>query len=502
MTRIAIAGFQHETNTFGVTKTGLREFEIADSWPGLLTGAEVIPGTRGINLPIAGFAAEAMARELSLEPILWCAAEPAAEVTDAAFDEISARIISGLVGAGHLDGIYLDLHGAMVTESHQDGEGELLRRIRAALGDEVPIAVSLDLHANLTGAILRHATTVAIFRTYPHLDMAATGARCVGQLIAAIEGYRPHKAMRRIPFLIPLHAQFTGQDPCAALYHRVAMIERFPSERAEFAMGFPAADIRDAGAAVIAFAPTQERANEIVGDLADAVSAAEAELVTPLFTPDEAVREAEMRAADKPVVIGDVQDNPGAGATSDTTGLLHALARHARGPALLGLMADSEIAKQAHLAGKGTVISGTLGGKMGRPDPGPYEGRFLVETISQGRVAYTGEMYGGGVAELGPSTALKLLDVPGEIRVAVTSQRSQCLDLALFRGLGLEPLDARIICVKSTVHFRADFDPIASDVLYAAAPGVNLCQLAEIPYRRLREGVRLGPLGPNFSLAL
>ncbi|MEM8790485.1 MAG: M81 family metallopeptidase [Pseudomonadota bacterium] len=501
MTRVAIAGFQHETNTFAAQKTDLRAFEVADSWPGLLARNAVVTGTRGLNLPIAGFAARAASQgDLTLFPVLWCAAEPASYVSDAAFDEIARRIVRGIEAALPLDGIYLDLHGAMVTESHEDGEGELLRRIRRAVGDQVPIAVSLDLHANMTEAILRFATTVAVFRTYPHLDMAGTGARAFDHLMAAIDGERPRKALRQLPFLIPLHAQFTGAEPCLSLYRAVEVAGQAPGEWAEFAMGFPAADIHDAGPAVLAFAAREERAEEIAAGLAAEIMAAEPSFDTRLYTPEEVVLEAG-HGAGGPVVIGDVQDNPGAGATSDTTGLLHALAAGTRGRALLGLLADAEVAGKAQAAGVGGVFSAALGSKTGPTEPGPYVGRFEVEAVSDGRVRYTGEIYGGGIAELGPSAALRLLDIPGDVRVVVTSNRSQCLDLALFRHFGLEPEAFDIVCVKSTVHFRADFDPIAARVLYAAAPGLNVCRLEEIPYRHLRVGMRLGPLGPAFDLA-
>ena len=216
MLRIAIAGFQHETNTFGTVKAGIEEFEVADSWPGLLTGTSIISGTEGMNLPVAGFVDAALSDpEIELVPVLWCAAEPSAHVEDDTFEQITALIIDGICGAGTLHGIYLDLHGAMVTETHEDGEGELLRRVRAAVGDEVPVAVSLDLHANITNEMVEHASTLAIYRTYPHLDMAATGARSFAQLRSQIAGASYEKSFRQVPFLIPLSASTRVQNRAA-----------------------------------------------------------------------------------------------------------------------------------------------------------------------------------------------------------------------------------------------------------------------------------------------
>ena len=495
--RIAAAGFQHETNTFGVTKATFRDFEIADSWPGLLRDDQVVSGTHGINLPIAGFCDAALAAcDIDLVPVLWASAEPSAHVTDDAFDRIAAMVIDGL--PDRLDGLYLDLHGAMVTESYDDGEGELLRRIRAVVGPDLPIALSLDLHANVTARMVKLATSICIFRTYPHLDMAATGARCVPMLRDQIAGSIPTKAFRQGPFVIPLNAQYTGTDPCKALYAAINTVV-LPGESADIALGFTAADIADMGPSVVAYAPSQARADDVADALLAKMIDKEHDFDVRLLTPSQAVQAAMASTSDQPVIIADVQDNAGAGATSDTTGMLKALIAGKAQGALLGLLADPEVAAQAHQAGKGARISSALGGKSGLADDSPVQAVFLVETLSDGQCAFTGQMYGGGIAVLGPSAVLRV-DAPGtDIRVVVTSTRSQCLDLGLFTHFGLNPAQARIVVVKSTVHFRADFEPIAAQVLNAAAPGVFPCDLTKNDYRNLRPGLRVGPGGPVFG---
>ncbi|MEL6478809.1 MAG: M81 family metallopeptidase [Pseudomonadota bacterium] len=496
--RVAIAGFQHETNTFAPFKAGLDAFQRADSWPGLLRGDEILSVTRGLNLPIAGFAEGASnLPDLSLIPLIWCAAEPSGPVTSNAFDRIAGEIIQGLREAGPLDGLYLDLHGAMVSETETDGEGALLSRIRAAIGNDLPIAISLDLHANISPLMVEMATVMAVFRTYPHLDMAETGARCLPLLCQALAGWRPAKAFRRAPFLIPLHAQYTGQDPARGLYARAAQCDGV-RRSVELALGFTAADIPDTGPAVIAYADSQDMADRDAARLMEALQAVEAAFDAPLLSPEEAVRLAMSAASDRPVVLADVQDNPGAGASSDTTGLLRALIEAGARGALLGLLHDPEMAARAHRAGIGSVIEGALGGKSGQPGQRPYHGRFHVERLGDGICAYTGAMYGGGEAILGPTAVLRPVDPVAEVQIMVTSERSQCLDLALFTNLGLDPKAAQIVCVKSTVHYRADFEPIAGQVLSVAAPGGFSCRLEEIPYRRLRPGLRL-PGGQTLS---
>jgi len=496
MTRIAIAGFQHETNTFASGRAGLAEFEMADSWPALLIGTEVIEGTRGMNLPIAGFAAAAAeVPGIALLPILWCAAEPSGPVTDDAFETIAGRIVEGVRRACPVDAVYLDLHGAMVTESFEDGEGALLHRLCELVGPELPIVVSLDLHANLTADMVRHASAICIYRTYPHLDMAETGARAFAALQAQLKGQRPAKAFRQVPYLVPAHAQHTGSDPARGLYAGLNRISRGPSTYAELALGFTAADIADAGSAIVAYAPSESEANRMADAILADMLAAEPRFDCTLLSPDAAVARALAAPPGRPVVIADVQDNPGAGGAADTTGLLRALVDQGATGAILGLMHDPVLAEAAHRAGAGAVITGAMGGRSGVAGDKPFAGQFRVETLSDGQCRYTGEMYGGGVATLGPSAVLRVTDSSSDVRVVITSIRNQCLDRAQFTHFGLQPEAARIVCVKSTAHFRADFEPLAHEVLLMEAPGAFPCVVGDIPYRRLRAGVRLGPLG-------
>lgn len=494
MPRIAIVGFQHETNTFGVTKAHFRDFEEADAWPGLLIGDNVISGTAGINLPSAGFIEAARINpDIELVPILWCSAEPCSHVTDDAFEQIAKMILDGLQNAGRLDGIYLDLHGAMVTERFEDGEGELLSRIRSKVGNDLPLAVSLDLHANITVNMVRHASSITIFRTYPHLDMAETGKRAYRLLQRHLRGEHIFRAFRQAPFLIPLQAQYTGASPCRELYGNLDDIVHHPVISADIAMGFSAADIYDLGPSVVSYATDQRTADIVADSLIEEIIAAEPNFDCEMMSSTEAVRTAKSLEAPGPVVIADVQDNPGAGGTSDTTGILTSLAEGSAKGALIGLLNDPEIAALAHRRGVGASFEAELGGKSGLPGQTPFKAHFQVEALSDGKFAFTGEMYRGAMAEIGPATVLRVLAEGTDIQIAVGSKRCQCLDQAIFTHIGLCPLKARIIVVKSTVHFRADFQALASAILVAEAPGAFPCRLDQVPYRRLRAGVRVVP---------
>ncbi len=478
--RIVIAGFQHETNCFGVTKAGLHEFEMADSWPGMLHGTQVVSETIGMNLPIAGFAKTAVAAGFEVVPILWCAAEPSAHVTDHAFETICGMLLDGLKDAGHIDGVYLDLHGAMVTESLADGEGEILRRVREIVGSNTPVVASLDLHANISAEMVEYADYLSIFRTYPHLDMAETGTRCVTVLQRLIAGETLYKAFQPVPYLIPLHAQHTG----SALFNEIyQMPARFEQQEilAEIALGFTAADFPDTGPSCVVYASTAEKAAAVAEEIVTLFMSREADLDCSMLSLEEAVSTCRQRR-EKPIVLADVQDNAGAGGASDTTGLLAALIDGGTKNVLMGLFHDPESAKQAHEVGEGALVELALGAKSDLADQIPVIAEFEVLALGDGTCRYTGEMYGGGVATLGKTAALRLVGQEAEIDLVVTSLRNQCLDRAHFTHIGLNPESYSVICVKSTAHFRADFEPIAGDVFAVSSPGVFLCDLKKIPY--------------------
>lgn len=498
MTRIAIAGFQHETNSFGTGRAGMAEYEMADSWPPLLMGEAVVSGTRGLNLPIAGAARAAESAGIDLHPILWASAEPSGPVTDDAFETIAAQILNGVAACEPLDGLYLDLHGAMITDSHDDGEGALLSRIRDRFGPNLPIAISLDMHANVSRNMVDLADHVSIFRTYPHLDMAETGGRAVRQLTRLIDGARSVRAFRQLPYIIPMHAQFTGDGAMKRLYD-AAVAASDSTVQVELAVGFPSGDTAECGPSIIAHGPDQARADAAADALLAKAQDEESRFDCHLPTAAEAVAQALSMPRGKPVTIADVQDNPGGGTSSDTTGLLRALVAAKADDALLGVMHDPTAAAAAHRLGIGTEFDAPLGGRSGVTGDAPFRGRFRVDALSDGRVTYEGEMYGGGVAEIGPTAVLRVVAPDTDIRVVVSSVRNQCLDRGYFRHIGLVPEKARILAVKSTVHYRADFEPISQAVISAGTPGSLNCDIKAIPYQNLRPGVRLGPLGPVFG---
>jgi len=495
--RIAIGGFQHETNTFAPSKATWEDFVQGGGWPAMVSGEAIFAAVCGANIPIAGFIAEAKTRNHILIPSTWCAASPSAQVTKEAYERIAGMIIGGIRKAVPVDAVYLDLHGAMVTEHLDDGEGELLRRVREVVGNEIPVVASLDLHANITEQMVRRADVLISYRTYPHLDMAETGARVFAFLQRRFDGLpRQKAALRPIPFLIPVCWQSTDIEPARGLYEQLRKLESDAMPAVSFTSGFPAADFPECGPAVLVYGRNQEVADQVADALARAVIDAEAQFAGKLYDPDEAVIRAMQiaKTARKPVVIADTQDNPGAGGNSDTTGILRAPVRNRAKDAAIGLIVDKAAALAAHAAGVGSKIHLKLGGHSGIPEDSPLEGEYLVEHISEGKFDATGPFFRGFHLNLGPSACLRIDD----IRIVVACLKVQMADQAMFRFVDIEPTQQAILVLKSSVHFRADFTPIAEEILICASPGPLISDPAQLPWKRLRPGVRLAPLGPVF----
>jgi microcystin degradation protein MlrC len=498
--RIAVGGFQHETNTFSRVAAGWADFVAADTWPGLLQGeallSEMLPaaGTAPRNIPIAGFidAARHAGVLTQLHPLAWSAAGPAGRVTREAFENMASLLVDGL-RRQPVDAVYLDLHGAMAAEHADDADGELLRRVRAVIGPQVPLVASLDLHANVSAQMLESADRLVGYRTYPHTDMAATGAavwRWLARQLASAP--RPHMAWHRVPFLIPMCWQSTDAAPADALYRTLHEIETRHAAQLSLAMGFPAADVAKCGPALWAYAHDDETAQRAAREMLDAVLAAEPRFDGEILTPDQAVAQAMQLVRGEgtgPVVIADAQDNPGAGGSADTTGLLKALLAADVPQAVLGLLVDPQAAQQAHAAGVGASLSLALGARSGTPGDSPLQGQFVVERLHAGDVEATGTVFRGYHLTLGPSACLRI----GGVQVVVVSKPVQLLDLALLRFIGIEPAQQQIIVLKSMVHFRADFAPLARAILICAAPGLLALDPALLPWTRLPADLRRTP---------
>ena len=499
MAVIAVGGFQHETNTFAPSKADYRAFEQGGAWPPLTFGEAIAPRLTGANIPATGAFAALHAAGHRTPGLVWGAASPSAHVTRDAFERIVGELTARLAAGQPVDGVCLDLHGAMVTEHVDDGEGELLARVRRVVGPRVPVVASLDLHANVTRAMMEHADGLVAYRTYPHVDMAATGARAAQLLLRTLAAGRPlAKAMQPLDFLTGLSSQSTFIEPGRRLYETLERLEREHDAVLSFAPGFPMADFPECQMAVLGYGPDAARVRHAVAELARAVHDAEPEFALDLYAADAAVARAAQRGEPgAPVVLADTQDNPGAGGNGDTTGLLAALLARDPRDAVLGLLIDAASARQAHEVGVGHAARFRLGETSGVPGHVPLEGEFTVTAVNDGNFTCTGPMFDGFRMQLGPMAVLQR----GNVRVVLAAKKVQAADQQMFRHVGIEPVQQRILALKSSVHFRADFQPIAKEVLVVVAPGPAKADPTLFDWKRLRPGLRLKPGGPAFRPA-
>ncbi len=499
MTRILIAGYQHETNTFAPSLADWAAFTRGDSFPAFMRGPEMQAQLTGINIPVAGVIDAARRHGWTLVPSCWAGAIPSSYVTKDAFERIAAALCEDVIAAraGGLDGVYLDLHGAAVAENADDSEGELISRVRALVGPDIPIVCSLDLHANVTQRMLREADALVSYRTYPHVDMAATGELAAELLARRLKvGRKEPMHARRLPFLIPLNAQSTWMEPAKSLYDELIALDRTHGTVLSFCMGFPASDFEECAPMVWGHGEAAQRAVEALY----ARVAEPTQWRLDILPAREAVVQALALAegVSRPVVVADTQDNPGAGGDSNTTGMLHALlaqgaGKRFPGQVALGLMYDAAAARAATEAGVGAELELALGTAVptftGQPSDPPVRGRFKVVALSDGVCTLTGPMMRGLTVKLGPSACLEI----DGVRIAVVSGKKQLLDRELIRMVGLHAEQMRIVVVKSSNHFRADFTPIASHVLVAKAAGPMAADPADLPWRKLPASIRRRP---------
>lgn len=490
MANILVAGFLHETNTFNPQLTLLEDFEQADAYPKLTLGNDCFDVFKNNNIALTGFIEQAQHLGHRITPVLWCSAPPFGIVTQRAYDHIVNTLLDGIKHHNNIDAIFLDLHGAMVCESSEDGEGELVKRIREIVGPDIPIATALDLHANITQDMYEQFDVIDIYRTYPHIDIYQTGIRVANTLDARLTLAKPlAKCFYKIPFLMPMNSQCTLQEPSKGIYQYLIDLNNEYNCSLAMALGFPLADIFDCGPAILGYGEDQEQLNQACKILYDYTMSHKHEFKLDVLPADEAAKQAADLAnnSELPIVIADTQDNPGGGGSSDTTGVLRALIKSGASNAVVALMHDPAAAEHAHAIGLNNEMVIDLGGRSNIEGDTPFHGKFTVTTLTDGRFIGTGAYYHNVEFDLG---AMAVLTIEG-VRVIVSSKKMQAADQAIFRHVGIEPCECSILALKSSVHFRADFSDIAKDILVAIAPGFCTADLRQLNYQHLRSDIQL-----------
>ena len=487
--RIASGGVQHETNTFSHIPTKLEDFvRDSDCGPELSGGETLFNRYRGTGSIHGGYIAGAEAEGAELIPLISAKAYPSGIVEQSAFDHILSQFLERLESAPPVDGILLDLHGAMVTESHTDAEGAFVAAVRDRVGSAVPINTTPHLHANITQRCADLSDVIIGYDTYPHVDMFERGEEAARLLARIVRSeVRPVQQYRQLPLMTMPPMQCTLREPMQSLLTRMHQMEAEPGVlTATISMGFPFADIPDAGVSVLVTTDDDEQlANEKADELAGWLWDLRDELQPQLTKIEDVIEFARQNKDPGPVLFADGSDNPGGGAPCDGTIALRAMIDAGMEGGVAAVLYDPETAAQAHQAGVGATISVRLGGKTDDQHGAPIEADAYVRTLSDGRFIHRGPMLHGVENQMGATATL----VNRGVEVVVSSIRRQCLDAEMLRIAGIEPADRKLIVLKSAVHFRAHFAPLASHIFDADTPGIHRPDFACFDYRNVRRPI-------------
>src|SRR5215467_950146 len=458
--------------------------------PGPLYGEAAMRAYRGTGTGLGAYldVAERDGAEIVL-PIA-AGAPPSRPVEDSAYAHITDKICEAAARGG-FDGIMLDLHGAMVTESLEDGEGQFLKRLRA-IDPKTPIAVSLDMHANLYDEIVANATVVTGYRTYPHIDTYET-ARLAGEiLLRTIRGeVNPVMAWGNVPMLPHVMRQGTDDHPNKELQHRCAAMTAEGALAASLFTGFPHADINNAGlSAVVVTDGDRKLAEELRDELLDRAWVEREAFVYTLEPLQQSVARARaMPLGEGPVVLLDHYDNCASGGTMDTTVVLAEILRQGLDNVAAFAIFDPEAVQQAIAAGVGSEVTLSIGGKIAMPAiPAASPALTLagtVKTISNGRYRNRGPMGRGVQMDMGPAVVLDT----GTVEIVLISRHVEPSDLNCLLSLGIDPMQKRYVMLKSRIHWRAGLGAMAKAVVECAGVGVCTSDYGQLKFEKVRRPI-------------
>ncbi|MBV0891563.1 M81 family metallopeptidase [Paracoccus sp. Z118] len=493
---VLTAEFMHESNSFSRLRTGLDSFR-ADT---LLYGDDAVARRKDANTELAGFMDVARERGWGVLHTVSAHATPGGRVTREAYEHIAGAILEA-ARESRLDGILLGLHGSMVPDFADDGEGVLLARLREIVGPDLPIAVTLDLHAMVSADMARDAQIMVSYKTYPHIDMRETGAHAARLLHRTMaEEIAPRTIRAHVPMLDEANAGRTDIPETLALYDRVRAAEAGGLLAVSVNAGFTGADVSCVGPTVLAVHDSNDpaagqAARDVTRELAARIWNGRRNRRSAFLDVQDAVAEAlTFDASEAPLVIADYADNPGAGAYGDSTTLLKALLDAGVTGAVFAPMVDGDAAALLHRHAEGDSVTLDLGG---RHDPafggGPLRVSGVIRRLSDGHYVGDGPIRGGLAHSFGPSAVLEA----GGVQILVVTETQQMVDLQQLRAFGIEPTAQRVLALKSMQHFRAAFEPIAGKVILCDAGGLATPQAHRRPYTRVPRP--LWPLDVDFE---
>lgn len=473
--RVAIGGIYHETNTFVAATTSLGDFEAYQFARG-----EDLLEYRSTRSEVGGALAGCDAAGLDVVPALFAAAVPSGSVEHTDFEHLTDLLIDGLTADGRPDGVILCLHGAMVTTSSGDADGELLRNVRAAVGPDVPIVVTLDLHSNTSDAMVDGVDAIVAYDTYPHVDMYERGREAAELLERVlVSGRRSRAEHRKLELLTPPQVQYTSAAPMQAIMERVHELEEREGVVVSVTQGFPYADVDCLGVSVVVSSDDARLAGEVAGALAEEITARDDDFAFESLAVAEAVDQA--LSSEAPVVLVDSADNVGGGSPGDGTAILEEWLRRG-GSGLVVAITDPEAVAEAIAAGVASSVKLTVGAKTDRRHGDPVELSGIVRLVSDGRYTHRGSYNTGFVIQMGRSVVIE----SGNNTIVLTERRVMPFDAQQLLSLGVSPLYCQALVVKSAVAWRAAYGEYARSVIEVDAPGVctaNLHRLGLSPER-------------------
>ncbi|MFB6299072.1 MAG: M81 family metallopeptidase [Halobacteriales archaeon] len=474
--RIIVGGISHETNTFIHEPTTREDFRLRQE----AFDEAVLDELRDTNTVIGGVIDGAAEGSVDLLPTMYAAAMPGGIVTEATYEFYLEELYDRVErAAADADGVLLPLHGAMVPENHTDGEGEIISAVRELVGGAVPIVVTLDLHGNISDTMVETADALIAYETYPHVDTADTGRRGLSILLDILrDDLDPVMHIERPPVILYGPAQNTRDDgPMTELMDHARTLEhRDGVRKVNVFAGFHQADVPFMGPSIPVVGSDPSAVRRAARDLAAAMWELRDELTGDDPGPTEAIERARERiaagvSADGPIVMADLGDNPGAGSTADTTHVLRALLDEGIENAGFALIRDVDAVTTCHESGVGSRVAVSIGGKADDTSGDPIDTDAYVKTLTDGTFVNTGPMGTGTTTRLG-RTALVELGPERSVSVILTEERIQPLDTEIWRHVGIQPERLDAIVVKSTNHFRAAYEPIASEVITINSPGL------------------------------
>ena len=482
--KCVVAMVQHETNTFSPLPTSLEDFGRGVGLKLPPQGNDAIRIYGAADFAFAGLLEVARLRGADCVVPITAYAEPSGIVDDLAFDYICEQICDAV--QSDCDAVLLDLHGAMVTQSHDDGEGELLRRIRQ-IAPRVPIAVALDFHTNLTAAMVDNCNVIDGYRTYPHIDMFDTGVRAARSLFHCLDhGIEAKMRWRAIPMMTHMILQTPLRQPMKDIMDlAIEAVDNTEIMNASIFAGFPLADIQHVSLSALTVEPSTNFLGEsLVKQLCAMAWKRRHDFVFEAEAMPDSIKKAGL-CKTFPVVIADHGDNSGAGGSADDLSVLDEMLRQGLSSIIAGPIWDRQAVEKMIACGEGNEITVTIGGNTSVPSIDQVGHGITctgkVRKITDGRFTITGPMQTGLEVSLGRTAVIDI----GAAQIVVSEERWEPYDPGFFTHAGLEPRDSKYILIKSRQHFRAGFEALARHIILAAGPGVCSSDYAQFEFEHV-----------------